>query len=98
MAKILSIVAIGLISTSAYANGNIEICQEVGNLAETTMEVRQSEVSIVEVIQSIQGSALAESIVKDAYRLPAMRSPDNKITQVKKFRNKWELTCLQSLK
>ena len=96
MKKIIAAAALALTATSAIAEENT--CKKIGKLAESIMDARQMEISVVDMLGTANGNKIIERIVMDAYDQIPYVTEERKRKQTLRFSNKWELVCVKSLK
>ena len=75
----------------------VEICADVGLLAEAVMDARKSGVSLAVGMEISAGNAPALEIVMAAWEYPRMNVAENRQRAVSDFRDDWHLMCLRAL-
>lgn len=99
MKKLLTALALTLTFTtnaSEENKGEVDVCNQISELAERYMTLRQDGVSMSKLYKTAKGNKLVEKMVVDAYEVPKFSTDEYREIQVSKFKNRWFLNCVKS--
>lgn len=95
--------ASGLAAAPARAQA-LDMCQELGTLAETIMGHRQNGATMSDMMQRLEAvdvlpvfKEMGRAVIMDAFSEPQYRSPGYQAQAIRDFRNAVELTCYQNM-
>lgn len=74
----------------------LELCREIGTLAESIMTNRQNGTSIVQMMDIADGNGLAQSLVVAAYEEPRFSTPRYQAESISDFRDRAYLECFRA--
>lgn len=89
--------AILVLMSSVYAEEKLT-CEDIASIAKSTMQLRQREHPMSNIMKSVQGEPMFEKIVLLAYSKPSFRSPEYVERAVAEFENLIYLSCLKNKK
>ncbi|SEQ48453.1 hypothetical protein SAMN03080615_01633 [Amphritea atlantica] len=95
MRVVALVVALVVSQVGITGEKEMGLCKDVSELAETVMDSRQKNVSMVSMMEIVKGSDVFESMVIDAYEQPAFQVPVNQEKAVAEFRDRWYLMCVK---
>ena len=97
--KNLIIAAALTLSLTAFAEeAELDVCDEINNLAQSIMEARQSGVEMRQLIQIVRNNEIADfaiPIIIRAYEKPRFSVEKNKQNAIKDFQNEIYLQCIR---
>lgn len=95
--KVLMLVLIMLFGVLVNAKTPQEICKDYYNFAETVMKSRQSNTSIIKLVEIVGDNKALNTIILEAYKVPLYQTDSYKVQAQKDFANKIYLTCTSSI-
>lgn len=99
MKKLLTALALTLTFTanaSEEKKSEVDVCNQISELAERYMTLRQDGVSMSKLYKTAKGNKLVEKMIVDAYEVPKFSTDEYREIQVSKFKNRWFLNCVKS--
>ena len=97
--KNLIIAAALTLSLTAFAEeAELDVCDELNNLARSVMNARQSGMEmrqLIEVVRGNEASEIAIEIIIRAYETPRFSVEKNKQNAIKDFQNEIYLQCIR---
>lgn len=102
--KALFLVLLVLIFHSTADASGLDDCDKIGDLASIVMWTRQDNTPVSDIrkvgddinMTPDQRQAFMFMITK-AYEVPLFRTKESKITAIGEFRDKWTITCYESM-
>lgn len=95
MNKLLITVSLAMSLSVSASNERNELCKDIGGLAKSIMQARQSGAPAHDLIEILgDDNESLRAIVIDAYSTPMFSTDEFKNREVTKFMNKWYLGCL----
>lgn len=71
-------------------------CKDLGQLAESIMEARQSGVTLSRSMEVAEGSDFTQALVLAAYQTPRFNTDEYQRESITDFRNAVELACFEA--
>lgn len=102
--KLIIFLTFYLLTHSAYALTQTEMCNQLNEMAKVFMEERQSGRVMADLINVIEqdevaterGKKLLKDMIIDAYQRPMYSSKELKEREVVDFQNRWYMQCLKA--
>lgn len=98
MKKVLIIAALLFSATTQAEEVTAETCALVSQIAHKVMEARQSNVSMMNALDVMEGNALGVMLVKEAYSTPKYTTDSYKQNAINEFSNKYTAMCFKLVK
>ena len=100
MKKLILAAALTLSFTAFAEESELDLCDELNNLARSVMNARQSGMEMRQLIQIVKendAGELAIEIIIRAYEKPRFSVEKNKQNAIKDFQNEIYLQCIRSM-
>ena len=98
MKNIIIAAALTLSLTSFAEEPELDVCDELNNLARSVMNARQAGMEmrqLIEVVRGNEASEVAIEIIIRAYEMPRFSVEKNKQNAIKDFQNEIYLQCIR---